>query len=579
MYLTAANPPARGLAPLPRAPSPAAVHAAERLLRRLSLTAGTSPTLRSQCALAAMVLGLGEGQRGDLASARRDLAQAAAWPPLHDAATAALVGLLAQAHDDAGVLAAADRFPLPPSDAFYAQIARPAAQAAARLQQWPAALRWTLHLAVRPAVLQIEAQAQTAAGKAHAAALLHRELIYRFPASPEARQSRPLWQQDLATWPKLTPTWAGTATQARAWAAAGNARRAAQDWAAAAQLAPAARQAALQASAARAWLSAGQVDTAQSLVQALLAGSERAQALELQVELARRRKSDADLAAPLQTLATEFPTSPWYARALHEAGDQALIESDAAATQARFDRLRQAFPHSAYAPNAAWQAAWVAYRLRQPSTPRRLELYLAQFPHGPQAVDALYWRGEWARTHRQLRLAQACFRAAAHRFPGTYFGLQAQALVAPKIMPGPLPRWLRDFQADPPTPHAAPIPPAFRADLARATWLRQAGLTQPAATILHSVLLRQPPGSASLALARQLAALDNSRSAWHAGLEAMLRAVPGYLDLHPWQLTRRDWTLLFPLAFAPDVRLASRHFGLDRNLLLGLIRQESGFNP
>lgn len=579
LYLTAANPPARGLAPPPRAPSPAAVHAAERQLRRLSLTAGASPALQRQRALAAMVLGLGEGQRGDLASARRDLAQAAAWPPIHDAATAALVGLLAQAHNDAGVLAAADRFPLAPNDAFYPQIAWPAAQAAARLQQWPAALRWTRHLPSQPAVVWIETQAQAATGQAHAAALLHRELIYRFPASPEARQALPLWQQDLATWPELAPAWEGIATQARSWTTAGNAQRAAQDWTVATQRAPAARQAALEASAARSWLAAGQTDTAQSLVQALLSGSERPQALELQVEIARRRPSAPDLAAPLQSLAAEFPTSPWYARALHEAADQALIESDAAATQARFDRLRQAFPHSAYAPNAAWQAAWVAYRLRQPGTPRRLEQYLTQFPHGPQAVDALYWRGEWARTHRQPRLAQACFRAAAHRFPGTYFGLQAQALVSPKVKPSPLPAWLRDFQADPPTPRAAPIPAAFRADLARATWLREAGLAQPAATIVHSVLLRQPRGAASLVVARQLATLDSTRSAWHEGLEAMLRALPGYLDLHPWQLTRRDWTLLFPVAFSPDLRLVARHFGLDRNLLLGLIRQESGFNP
>jgi len=546
-------------------------------LRRLS--ASTSPARQRPRALADLVLGLGEGQHGDLAAAQRDLSQAAAWPPVRDAATASLVALLAHAHDDAGVLAAADRFPLPPNDPFYPQIAWPAAQAAARLQQWPTALRWSLHLPRQPALLWIEAQAQSASGQARAAAVLHRELIYRFPASPEARQALPLWQRDLAQWPDLAPAWEGLATQARAWAWAGYERRAAQDWAAAARRAPRAHQAPLEASEARSWLAAGQVDTAQSLVRALLAGPERPQALELQVEIARRRQADSDLAAPLHTLAAEFPTSPWYARALHEAADQALIETDAPAVQARFDRLRQAFPHSAYAPNATWQAAWVAYRLRQPSAPLRLEHYLTQFPLGPQAVNALFWRGEWARTHHQPRLAQACFRTAAHRFPGTYFGQQAQARVSSQIKPAPLPAWLRAFQADPPTPRASPIPMAFRGDLARAAWLRQAGLAQPAATILRSLLLRLPPGAAALALARQLATLDSSRSAWHQGLEAMLRALPGYLELHPWQLTGRDWTLLFPLAYAPDLRLVSRHFGLDRNLLLGLIRQESGFNP
>ncbi|MGH9393859.1 MAG: transglycosylase SLT domain-containing protein, partial [Terriglobales bacterium] len=325
---------------------------------------------------------------------------------------------------------------------------------------------------------------------------------------------------------------------------------------------------------------AGQTERAGNLIEALMTTSERAEALELEIELARQDKA-GNLEEPLRTLATEFPKSRWYARALHEAGDEALVAGYALATQRQFDQLVAAFQDSTFAPGAAWRAAWIAYRLGQASAPTRLEQYGARFPHSTDVVDSLYWRGEWALAKHEPQLAAACLHAAANHFPGTYFGQQAHdalAALKPQRPLRPLPAWLRRYQDDPPAPVAKPIPAAFRGDLERARSLQQAGLLEPAATIMASVLGKLP-AAASLALARELAGVDYQRGAWHDGLEAMLHAAPKYLELHRGQLRVNDWRLLFPQPYRADVTAAADHFGLGRNLLLGLVRQESGFDP
>ncbi|HET9784165.1 MAG TPA: transglycosylase SLT domain-containing protein, partial [Terriglobales bacterium] len=446
------------------------------------------------------------------------------------------------------------------------------------MHNWKAASEWAGRFPADPEMIWIAAQAADGSGQQGAAAELERKLVYEYPASQGASAALPAWQERLRNDRSLAAGWALTAKQAAAWNAAGQYQKAADTWAQAAELAPHKEQARLLALETRAWLHAGHLITTATRLRRLEQTSERDQALEIEVELARHKGRSQDIPAPLQKLAREFPHSVWYAQALHEAGNDAVLAGDDAAVEARFERLSRQFPTSGYAPQALWRAAWTAFRLHDKQVPELMERYVRAYPHGPAAVDAIYWRGVWAEQHEDVKLAQACFRVAAERFPGTYFGQEARKRTSVTPAAGETPAWLKTLATDPEAPVAAPVPSAYANDVQRATWLQQAGLLDPAAALLAHVAYAVPARD-SLTVARQLAAVDDEREAWNQGMAVMIRAVPGYMELKPSQLTVADWHALFPAPYSDDLRAVAQQFGLDRSLLLGLIRQESGFNP
>ena len=59
----------------------------------------------------------------------------------------------------------------------------------------------------------------------------------------------------------------------------------------------------------------------------------------------------------------------------------------------------------------------------------------------------------------------------------------------------------------------------------------------------------------------------------------MKQMAPDYLNLPINGAPRAFWQLLFPLPYRDDLVASARGQGLDPNLIAGLIRQESEFNP
>jgi len=575
LYLSIGTAPAVSLSGPAASPSAEEVNQAEQQLREVAQDPGASTREK---ALAAYVLGRGETAQGKTAAAQQDLARAAQWIPVRDAATADLVRLLAAAHDNAGVLSAAQLYTVRSDDPFAAVIGKTAARAAGAAKEWQEAGEWAGRFPDDPEMIWLQAQAADHQGDASTAARLERRLVYEYPASSEAKAAMPQWLDQLQRDPGLAADWKLTERQAAAWNAAGKYQEAADTWARAEGMAPAKERARLLGLETRAWLNAGHLITTATELKRLLHTSQRAEGLELEIELARRKGQSEDIAAPLAALGKEFAHSAWYARALHEAGNDAVLAGDDAAIEERFERLQRLFPRSSYGPSALWRAAWASFRQGAARTPALLEKYLRQYPQGPAAVDALYWRGVWAERHSDARLAQACFEAAATHFPGTYFGQQARKRVGRGAVPRARATWLEQFASHPATPEVTPIPAADADDVQRATWLQQAGLLDPAAAILAHVAYALP-ARASLTVARQLAEIDSERGAWSQGMTVMIRAVPNYMELQPNQLPQEDWQALFPAPFPQDLAAVAEHFGLDQNLLRGLIRQESGFNP
>jgi len=73
--------------------------------------------------------------------------------------------------------------------------------------------------------------------------------------------------------------------------------------------------------------------------------------------------------------------------------------------------------------------------------------------------------------------------------------------------------------------------------------------------------------------------LARAADAPHQGLRNMKSLVSDYFRIPPATAPERFWELLFPMPFRGDLVRQSTASDLDPNMVAGLVRQESEFNP
>lgn len=535
----------------------------------------------SRRALASLALAQGELSRRQSAAAERDLQQAVQWEPVRDIAARQLALLHWEDQDWSGVVQIARQYAPELRHSFeQAPVAHMGVQAALKLQQWPAVLQLSPGLPAGPERLAAEAQALAGLGRETEALQRLEELEDQYPASAEASAEQSAWQTLLRRHPQQAPGWQQLVTRARAWQRAGNPRKAAETWLKALPSIPRSQQAADRMQLARDWAQAGEDRRARALLPGLMHGATRPAALLLSLELARSRDDLGAVENDVSLLHRENNHSSWYLRALWEAGNEAVLHNDLLLAQAHYDMVASQFPHSRQASTAAWRAAWAAYRLKQPDAGSRMDALLRKYPTAPEVTDALYWRGRWAEEHGARATARQYYRIAAERFPGSFFGAEAAKRLASigKGSPGAgVLQNLREIIPDPPAPHPGPLTASERKAVRRAQALASAWALDPAAEVLRAAL--RPSSRGALTVARQLAAIDQQRNAWSGGIIALERAVPHSLELDWRQLPHRDWNTLYPYPYREEVQRAAAHWNVNPWLILGLIRQESDFNP
>lgn len=535
----------------------------------------------SQRALASLALAAGEMRRRQTDAADRDLQQATAWAPVRSIAAQQIALLHWEQQDWPGVLAVARRYATALHGSLQLHsVAHMAVQSAIQTKQWTAVLEFASGLSMGPERLSAEGQALQALGRESEALQRFEQLEDEFPASAEASARQNEWQQLLHRHPEGAPGWRQLTKRADAWRRAGNARKAAETLNQALRAIPAARQAAFRMQLARNWARAGEDDRARALLPGLMRGATRPEALLLKLELARSRDDLGTVEKNVNLLRKEKGASSWYRRALWEAGNEAILQNDLLLAQAHYSMVAARFPHSSDAATAAWRAAWIAYRLRQPDAGARMEALVRRYPTADQVPDALYWRGRWAEQHGAAATARQYYQIAAERFPGSYFGGEAvKRLAALRHTSAPegLLQRLRQEVPDPATPQPGPLTASERMAMLRARQLASAWMLDPAAAILQSAL--RPSSRGALTVARQLAAIDQQRESWSGGIIALERAVPDSLGLDWEQLPRHDWNTLYPYPYRSAIQRAAAHWNVSPWLVLGLIRQESDFNP
>jgi soluble lytic murein transglycosylase len=294
----------------------------------------------------------------------------------------------------------------------------------------------------------------------------------------------------------------------------------------------------------------------------------------------RTEKSETEMLALVEQLATAHPASTWTEQALFATGNYYWVNLDRDHAAAYYQRVATGFPTASDAPIASWRLAWTAYLERKPDTAAMLEDFARHNSTSTYVPDALYWLGRaYERSGDQPR-ARSYYLAAAGRFPQNYFGRLAS------LRTRPVPDGIGDAPVNPsdvlalippPAPLAlldAPMPPEAAARVARAQALSSIAFDASAELEYRAAYAATQSG-------RLL--LDEAEAADAAGhyAEGMFVARQLLTQVDARRLEDADleaWRAAYPLPYREPLEEQAAANGLDPMLVAGLTRQESAFD-
>jgi soluble lytic murein transglycosylase len=315
-----------------------------------------------------------------------------------------------------------------------------------------------------------------------------------------------------------------------------------------------------------------------------------AQRLETLIE-AYFVKDDASAALIIfDQLRALYPNSAAFASALWRIGNHYVRKMDWQTAAGYYRTLLGGFPQSPLAPEASWRMAWDRYLQRDwPAATHAFANYLKSYPDSAHAAGALFWLGRIAAEQGVKAEAQQLFRAVQERFVHSYYALLAGEGRSVLDSASEVAESREKFQASvavaelvrsippPVTPPVRPCTPAMPSEVLRPfLTLLDLSLEGLAEDYLIARLSDQPDSPEFLLALARLRAQGGKSS---AALFNARRAIPRYAEYEFSALPEEIWNLLYPKDYWTLVQRHARANGLDPYLVMGLIRQESAFNP
>jgi peptidoglycan lytic transglycosylase len=312
-----------------------------------------------------------------------------------------------------------------------------------------------------------------------------------------------------------------------------------------------------------------------------------AERLATMVDAYARLEDDAAVANTLNKLQSQYFKSPWHAVALLRAANYFMYKGELDIAPLYYRTLRDAFPQTPQASEASWRFAWVAYLTGKPADARKALLgHISRYPDSPHVPAALYFLGR-LEEDGQPAGARALYEFLIRRYRHGYYPLEASnrllllkksSSVHNSSKAGP------DFSiheleskipaADPPD-FGACLPATGGKDLVAFNTLDALHLDDLARQDLRS-RLKLHPNSPALVIALSRFEADQGRT--DQALHIAKRMVPDYYSQQFSELPREIWQLLFPRANVSVIRRYAAINHLNPYLVMGVIRQESGFN-
>jgi len=284
----------------------------------------------------------------------------------------------------------------------------------------------------------------------------------------------------------------------------------------------------------------------------------------------------------LDQLGKDYPSSPWYEKALISAGNNYLLEKDYTRAGDYYRLAFKNFPGGDGAAYGHWKVAWQAYRQRQLPEARHLfEEHIVAFPNSPQLSAALYWLARIMEPESKA-VSMRYYQKLRESFPNYYYSLlasdriaalpkfSAEQLAAARTVP------LDSIQRRTGISLPASLTPLEVRTAERVRLLESAWLIEWAIDELRPMLPVSPTVSWA---GGEIARLEELRGRHHVALRFSKLYVPSYFSQGIAELPPDVWRRLFPMPYWDQIKKRSAESGLDPYLVAGLIRQESEFNP
>lgn len=214
---------------------------------------------------------------------------------------------------------------------------------------------------------------------------------------------------------------------------------------------------------------------------------------------------------------------------------------------------------------ALWGLGWVATRRGQFVQARQFfQTLLENDPYGERAAASIYWGARAAQELGETQTAMSELIALVQRFPVDYYAHRAGFLINHQTA----------LQVV--TPAASLPVPVRNPELTHVEGLSRAGLTEQALKKLRSTLhaAYSDFGPEELELGQVLASQLKAPR-----LAARFRGIRHRRYPQLSKTTVRTLAANFPDRYVSLVKRTARRFKLEENLLVGLSRQESAFNP
>ncbi|HZT68561.1 MAG TPA: transglycosylase SLT domain-containing protein [Terriglobia bacterium] len=331
-------------------------------------------------------------------------------------------------------------------------------------------------------------------------------------------------------------------------------------------------------------------DAIETLVNSVAPTSELdAERLATLVDAYAQTEDDTDIAKILNKLRSEHFDSHWHAVALLRAANYFAYAGDWDIAPLYYRTLRDAFPQTPEGSEASWRLAWITYLTGKPNDARAFLLsHIQNYPDSPHVSAALYFLGRLEEDRRPTE-ARALYELLEKRYVHSYYGIEAarrlSALKKVRIKEAVAAEGTADFSiedlagkipaVDPPE-FGTCLPATDGSDLAVFNILDVLHLDSLARQDALARLAERPR-SPSLVLAFSRFLAEQGRT--DVSIGTVRKIVPDYYSLQFSELPREIWELLFPKAYLSVIRRYAAQKSLSPYLVMGIIRQESGFYP